>query len=72
MIQFCDIDAQQGVDFGNGFEKIVMFNTSQSKLQYNKNGLIAGSKGYVSSRISTDLNSNNEHTTAMGIFQAVV
>ena len=68
MIQFCDIDAQQGVDFGNGFEKIVMFNTSQSKLQYNKNGLIAGSKGYVSSRISTDLNSNNEHTTAMGIF----
>ena len=34
MIQFCDIDAQQGVDFGNGFEKIVMFNTSQSKLQY--------------------------------------
>ena len=68
MIQFCDIDAQQGVDFGNGFEKIVMFNTSQSKLQYNKNGLISGSKGYVSSRISTDLNSNNEHTTAMGIF----
>lgn len=68
MIQFCDIDAQQGVDFGNGFEKIVMFKTAQTKLQYNKNGLIAGSKGYVSSRTSEDLNSNNEHTTAMGIF----
>lgn len=68
MIQFCDIDAQQGVDFGSGFEKIVMFKTAQTKLQYNKNGLIGGSKGYVSSRISEDLNSNNEHTTAMGIF----
>lgn len=68
MIQFCDIDAQQGVDFGNGFEKIVMFKTTQSKLQYNKTGLISGSKGYVSSRTSEDLNSNNEHTTAMGIF----
>lgn len=68
ILQFSDIDAQQGVDFGSGFEKVLMFNMPSSKLQYNANGLIADSKGYVSSRISTDLDSRNETTTALGIF----
>ena len=68
LIQFCDIDAQQGVDFGTGFEKVLMFQMQQSKLQYNATGLIAGSKGYVSSRTSEAFDNNNETTTAVGIF----
>ena len=68
LIQFCDIDAQQGVDFGTGFEKVLMFQMQQSKLQYNATGLIAGSKGYVSSRTSEAFDSNDETTTAVGIF----
>lgn len=67
IVQYCDIDAQQGVDFGSGFEKVVMFNTKNSKLQYHS-GLLSGSKGYVSSRVVTDLTSNDANTTAMGIF----
>ena len=68
MVQFCDIDAQQGVDFGKGFEKILMFRTSASKLQYTKSGLIGNSVGYISSRVITDYNLNNASTTALGIF----
>lgn len=68
MIQFCDIDAQQGVDFGSGFEKILMFKMGTSKLQYNATGLIASSKGYVSARSVENLNKNDENTTAIGIF----
>lgn len=68
MIQFCDIDAQQGVDFGSGFEKILMFNMGTSKLQYNATGLISSSKGYVSARSVENLNKNDENTTAIGIF----
>lgn len=68
MIQFCDIDAQQGVDFGSGFEKILMFKMTTSKLQYNANGLITSSKGYVSARSVENLNKNDENTTAVGLF----
>ena len=68
LIQFCDIDAQQGVDFGTGFEKVLMFQMQQSKLQYNATGLITGSKGYVSSRTSEGFDNNDETTTAVGIF----
>lgn len=68
LIQFCDIDAQQGVDFGTGFEKVLMFQMQQSKLQYNATGLIAGSKGYISSRTSEAFDNNDETTTAVGIF----
>ena len=68
MVQLCDIDAQQGIDFGSGFEKVLMFKQESSKLQYNSTGLIAASKGYVSTRIADDLNRNDETTTAIGIF----
>lgn len=68
MLQFCDIDAQQGIDFGSGFEKILLFKTANSKLQYNPTGLIAASKGYVSSRTAEDINRNDENTTAFGLF----
>ena len=68
MIQFCDIDVQQGVDFGSGFEKVLMFNMGTSKLQYNATGLIGSSKGYVSSRSAENLDKKDENTTAIGIF----
>lgn len=68
MIQFCDIDVQQGIDFGSGFEKILMFNMGTSKLQYNATGLIGSSKGYVSSRSVENLDKKDENTTAIGIF----
>lgn len=71
LIQFCDIDAQQGVDFGTGFEKVLMFQMQQSKLQYNATGLITGSKGYVSSRTSEGFDNNDETTTAVGILREV-
>ena len=72
MIQFCDIDAQQGVDFGSGFEKVLMFKMSASKLQYNSTGLIGSSKGYVSARSIENLGKNDESTTAFGIFSGSV
>lgn len=72
MIQFCDIDAQQGVDFGSGFEKVLMFKMSASKLQYNSTGLIGSSKGYVSARSIENLGKNDENTTAFGIFSGSV
>lgn len=68
MIQYCDIDAQQGVDFGSGIEKVLLIKTKDSHLQYNGTGLISQSRGYVSSRISKDIASNNSNTTAFGIF----
>ncbi len=68
VIQFCDIDAQQGVDFGKGFQKIVMFNASNSHLQYNSNGIISGSKGYLSSRTGANFNAGDTRTTALGLF----
>ena len=68
MIQFCDIDVQQGVDFGSGFEKVLMFNMGTSKLQYNATGLIGASKGYVSSRSAENLDKKDENTTAIGVF----
>ena len=68
MLQFCDIDAQQGIDFGSGFEKILLFKTANSKLQYNSTGLIGASKGYVSSRTVEDINRNDENTTVFGLF----
>lgn len=68
MIQFCDIDVQQGIDFGSGFEKVLMFNMGTSKLQYNATGLIGSSKGYVSSRSAENLDKKDENTTAIGIF----
>ena len=72
MIQFCDIDAQQGVDFGSGFEKVLMFKMNASKLQYNSTGLIGSSKGYVSARSIENLGKNDENTTAFGIFSGSV
>ena len=34
ILEFIDIDAQQGVDFGNGIEKVILFNTGSSLMQY--------------------------------------
>jgi len=68
LIQFCDVDAQQGVDFGNGFEKIIMFNTSASHLQYNSTGLISNSLGYVSSRTGENIDTGDANTTVLGVF----
>ncbi len=68
VIQFCDIDAQQGVDFGKGFQKIIMFNTEGSHLQYNSNGIIGNSKGYLSSRTGVNFNAGDARTTALGLF----
>ena len=68
VIQFCDVDAQQGVDFGSGFQKIIMFKTSGSHLQYNSSGIISGSHGYVSSRTVENVKSGDANTTVLGVF----
>ena len=68
VIQFCDVDAQQGVDFGSGFQKIIMFNTSGSHLQYNPSGIMGSSHGYVSSRTVENVKSGNANTTVLGVF----
>lgn len=68
VIQFCDVDAQQGVDFGSGFQKIIMFKTSGSHLQYNSSGIISGSRGYVSSRTVENVKSGDANTTVLGVF----
>ena len=68
VIQFCDVDAQQGVDFGSGFQKIIMFNTSGSHLQYNPSGIMSGSHGYVSSRTVENVKSGDANTTVLGVF----
>ena len=68
VIQFCDIDAQQGVDIGSGFQKIIMFNTSGSHLQYNATGLMTNSLGYISSRIVDNITTGDSKTTALALF----
>ncbi|MBR5046910.1 MAG: hypothetical protein IKX76_01610, partial [Eubacterium sp.] len=68
VIQFCDVDAQQGVDFGSGFQKIIMFKTSGSHLQYNSSGIMSGTHGYVSSRTVENVKSGDANTTVLGVF----
>ena len=68
VIQFCDVDAQQGVDFGSGFQKIIMFKTSGSHLQYNSTGIMSGTRGYVSSRTVENVKSGDANTTVLGVF----
>ena len=68
VIQFCDVDAQQGVDFGSGFQKIIMFNTSGTHLQYNSSGIMSGSHGYVSSRTVENIKTGDANTTVLGVF----
>lgn len=69
VIQFADIDSQQGVDFGSGFQQILMFRVSDSHLQYNASGIIGNSLGYVSSRIGQNIPAGNpKPTTALGVF----
>ena len=68
-IQFADIDAQQGVDFGSGFSKVLLFKGSGSHLQYHSKGVMSGSVGYVSSRTVENLSvPDKKLTTAVGIF----
>ena len=67
ILEFIDIDAQQGVDFGSGIEKVILFNTGSSLMQYAP-GLISDSKGYVSSQTKDNLDMNNMDTTVMGLF----
>ena len=67
IIQFFDIDAQQGVDLGSGFRKVILFDTGSSLLQYSS-GLISGSKGYISSRTMKNLEMNDKNTTVLGLF----
>ncbi len=67
ILEFIDIDAQQGVDFGNGIEKVILFNTGSSLMQYAP-GLLPDSKGYVSSQTKENLDMNNMDTTVMGLF----
>ena len=68
VIQFCDVDAQQGVDFGSEFQKIIMFRTSGSHLQYNTAGIMSGSHGYVSSRTVENIKTGDANTTVLGVF----
>ncbi len=67
ILEFIDIDAQQGVDLGEGIEKVILFNTGSSLMQYAP-GLVSSSKGYVSSQTMKNLSSNNTNTTVMGLF----
>lgn len=68
VIQFGDIDVQQGIDLGSGFEKVVMFNMDGSHLQYHDSGILNGSKGYVSSRTVENINTVDAKTTVLGVF----
>lgn len=68
MIQFIDIDAQQGVDLGEGFEDVILFDTEQTKLLYSSEGCIANSIGYICSGTSQAFNYRDINTTAVGIF----
>lgn len=68
MIEFIDIDAQQGVDFGAGFQDIILFQTGQTSMRYNPSGAISASKGYVCSGTAKAFNYRDVNTTAIGIF----
>ena len=67
-VQCGDVDAQQGLDFGKGFEKVVMFDTAASHLAYHAAGLTGSSIGYVSSRTAENLEERDTNTTVVGIF----
>ena len=70
VIQFVDIDAQQGTEFGTGFQKVLMFKVGGTHLQYTGKGLMSNSLGYVSSRTKENLSAaDKKQTTALGIFE---
>lgn len=68
MMQFIDIDAQQGVDFAQGFQDLIMFQTDQTKMRYNSLGAKDRSIGYVCSGTAEAFNYRDVNTTAIGIF----
>ncbi len=68
MIQFIDIDAQQGVDLQSGFLDAVLFDTDESLLRYNSIGVENSSVGYISAGTVNAFSDRNENTTAIGIF----
>lgn len=68
MIQFIDIDAQQGVDLGEGFEDVILFDTDKTKLLYSSEGAMNNSVGYICSGTAEAFNYRDMNTTAIGIF----